>query len=234
MGHLARNCKEEYQDPRIAQNNNPKYPYRKNFTQQPEWRNNTNWAPRYFDNRYRNMNDNYTPPDSNNQNWRSTNKNNPQQTYKENYFKSTQQNNNWNNVQNTRTGTHESQKKNMSIQMLDVDIFLNIRRMISNTMTTQPWSMKTQKITFGMTVTTTDINHIPTIRCQLLMKITHMKLKSVITLIHHQEIIPLIIRLDYTPLNLSHEGENNLIQQEIKNLRDNHKRMTHEINCLQD
>ena len=59
------------------------------------------------------MNNNYTPPDSNNQNWRSTTKNNPQQTYKDNYFKSTQQNNNWNNVQNTRTGTHESQKKNM-------------------------------------------------------------------------------------------------------------------------
>ena len=41
-------------------------------------------------------------------------------------------------------------------------------------------------------------------------------------------------RLDYTPLNPSHEDENNRIQQEIKNLRDNHKRMTHEINCLQD
>ena len=36
MGHLARHCKEEYQDPRIPQNNKPKYPYRKNFTQQPQ------------------------------------------------------------------------------------------------------------------------------------------------------------------------------------------------------
>ena len=73
MGHLARHCKEEYQDPKISQNNNPQYPYRKNFTQQPQWRNNTNWAPRYFDNRNRNMNNIYTPPDLNNQNWRSTN-----------------------------------------------------------------------------------------------------------------------------------------------------------------
>ena len=103
MGHLARHCKEEYQDPRIPQNNNTQYPYRKNFVQQPQLRNNTNWAPRYFDDRNRNMNNKHTPPGSNNQNWRSTTTNNPQQTYKNNYVKSRQQNNNWNNVQNTRT-----------------------------------------------------------------------------------------------------------------------------------
>ena len=104
--------------------------------------------------------------------------------------------------------------------------------MISNTMTTQPWSMKTQKITFGMTVTTTDINPIPTIRCTLLMNVAHMKPTPVITIIHHQEIS--YYRIDYTPLNLSHEDENNRIQQEIKSLRDNYKLITLEVNCLQN
>ena len=33
-------------------------------------------------------------------------------------------------------------------------------------------------------------------------------------------------RIDYTPLNPPYENENNRIQQEIKNLRDNYKRMT--------
>ena len=41
-------------------------------------------------------------------------------------------------------------------------------------------------------------------------------------------------RIDYTPLNPPHEDKNNCIQQKIKNLRDNHKRMTYEMKCLQD
>ena len=41
-------------------------------------------------------------------------------------------------------------------------------------------------------------------------------------------------RIDYTPLNPPDEDENNRIQQKIKNLRDNHKRITHEMSCLQD
>ena len=178
MRHLARHCKEEYQDPRIPQNNNPQYPYRKNFTQQPQSRNNTNWVSRYFDTHHSiritkigNLK-------------KSTNTNNPQQTCKDNYFKSTQQNNNWNNVQNTRTGTHESQKNNMSIRILGVDSISKYQENDFEYDATQPWSMKTQKITFVMTVTTTDINPIQTIRCQLLMKVTHMKLTSVIEKIH--------------------------------------------------
>ena len=35
-GLLARHCKQEYQDLRIPQNNYLQYPYRKNFTQQPQ------------------------------------------------------------------------------------------------------------------------------------------------------------------------------------------------------
>ena len=68
------------------------------------------------------MNNKYIPPNSNNQNWRSTTTNNPLQTYKDNYFKLRQQNNNRNNVQNTQTGTHESQKNNISIRILGVEI----------------------------------------------------------------------------------------------------------------
>ena len=103
MGYLARHCKEEYQDPRIPQNNNPQYPYRKKLysTTTMEKQN----KPRYFNNRNRNMNNKYPPPDSNNQNWRSATTNIPQQTFKDNYFKLRQQNNNYNNVHNTRTGT---------------------------------------------------------------------------------------------------------------------------------
>ena len=42
-------------------------------------------------------------------------------------------------------------------------------------------------------------------------------------------------RIDYTPLNnLPYEDENNRIWQEIKNLPENNKQMTHEVNCLQD
>ena len=41
-------------------------------------------------------------------------------------------------------------------------------------------------------------------------------------------------RIDYTPLNTTYEGENDRMPQEIKNLRDNHKQMAHEMKCLQD
>ena len=234
MGHLARHCKEKYQDPRIPQNNNPKYPYRKNFTQQPQWRNNTNWAPRYFDNRNRNMNDNYTPPDLNNQNWRSTNTNDPQQTYKDNYFKSRQQNNNWNNVQNTRTGTHESQKKNISIQILGVDSISQYQE--NDFEYDDNTSLEYEDAEDYLWDDSYDYGYKSYTNNQMS---TFDENYPYETNIGYYTNPPArdhtsYYRLDYTPLNPSHEDENNRIQQKIKSLHDNHKRMTHEINCLQD
>ena len=234
MGHLARHCKKEYQDPRIPQNNNPQYSYRKNFTQQPQSRNNTNWATLYFVNRSRNMNNKYTQPDSNNQNWRSTSTNNPRQTYRDNYFKSRQQNDNWNNVQNTQIGTHQSQKNNMSIRILDED---KISQYQENDFeygdnTTLEYEgaedylwddsydygyksyTNTQMSTFDESYpyeTITDYYNNTPAR-------------------NHTS----YYRINYTLLNPPYEDENNSMQQEIKSLRENHKQMTHEVNCLQD
>ena len=121
MGHLARYCKEEYQDPRIPQNINPKYQNRKYFTQQSQSKNKTNWASRYLiarintqtinihhSIRINNIGDLLTQITHN-------------QTYKDNYPISRLQNNNWTKVQNTQTGTHESQKNNVPIRILSVD-----------------------------------------------------------------------------------------------------------------
>ena len=118
MGHLARHCKEEYQDPRIPQTINPKYPYRKYFTQQSQSKNITNWASRYLIARINTQTINIHHPIRITKVGDLLTQITHNQTYKENYPISRLQNNNWTNVQNTQTGTHESQKNNVPIRIL--------------------------------------------------------------------------------------------------------------------
>ena len=93
--------------------------------------------------------------------------------------------------------------------------------------------MTMQKITIGMTPTTTNIILTQTIRCQLLMKVTHMKPTPIITIMHQQEIIRLIECIVHisTP---QIKNEDKHVQQEIQNVSENNKQITHEMNRLQD
>ena len=178
------------------------------------------------------MNNKYTHLDSNDQNWRSTTSSNPQQTYKY-IYRSRRKNNNWSNAQITRTITHENQRNGMPIRILGVDSIPqnqeNYFKYNDNT------TLEYDGAEDYLWEDCYDYGYNPYTNNQMS---TFDESSPYETDTDYYDNTPTrdhnYYRMDYSPLNTPYEDENNNMRNEIRNLRENNKQITHEMNCLQD